>query len=1431
MATITSVTGSGLIHPIYNWETGSTWQGGIVPVSGDTVIIDAFRTTINQAAINAWLSGTINITVASTTGFPNSGYCYTYTSRSRKIKINYVSKTATLLSGCTIDQTYSKFDNSDVLSDGVISNTSYVIAPAPYIMINSGITAAVTLCTIQNGGILQVNSGGTFELRGAYLIVNDGSFIMENYSTFKYMLHNSLCRIIGGQYPLSTIIMRGDEVRTNAILSSDINIGDNKISCNNLSLFKIGDKISIYKKATDGNVPITTVDYRSNWMSNRLGVSGSTYDEGFDICGIDDGYLYLKLRNGIEGTILSATTTGGVATLYVDEQRFNVGDIINYNVDESEYSRGYTIKSVEDADYLLRDYNFASGATLADWTTDTGLTTYYANFTTDGTKLRHSTTSSNNIFIKDLWIKNVKVEAWMSPLDQITGGTRSESPFWLIIENDPVMDKNVSGSTSKSSMFVIDDSNNYAYLYKRYVGSSTTHTTTYMPSAINQLSLSSQLITNPSATVNLTNWYANGDTTITRITTDGPIGSTSIESSTVVGGTSNYLQYAVNTTSTYLYKLEFYAKSITGNTTLGITNIASLSQVITTSWVKYSFNIESASSASIRFYLASTGTFRISELSLNQIYSGVTQLDCRSLAKYTLENRKGFLKAYINDIQTHECMNRNDSFYGTVGIYTNNANFTCTRFKAYATCQKITIDTNDTFLSGNTICQSGAEYYHAAGQKIVKIGSIITNAAGHTDLAFGYQGRDNGYFPTVRGINSALDANAGVGSSYMLNHDIIRDNYLDFGTGTNKYFIVDLMRNVNFTHISYSQYYDIGVANTTLVNIGISGSTDGITWTEIYPTSGDTRLSCVATCLRYYNCGTLRNFRYIKFMSNGSSVATSNLAVQFGVHNFNSGYTLTLNNTSDLSIGDTINIYPKYTSGYGEYTETTFYANIVTNKVKNPSDYLSELKEYYTIIGKTGNTIALERPYVKSYLEGDGTEIVIKMNRNTKIIGNIAQNQYYKGTLQITNSWYMARKYIFENCEFLHHGSTQWGTSTETIGFSNQNTDLYNPVILDGLSYHSGYNGSTYSFHGYYGYFNIKNSILCNVLNLRCNQFSYNSYIINTNNFYIDTSYLLFASAVKSLQFNYNYLIQNSGFYLEFNSYTDNLSGINLIEVCRNYNCIFYLVSTYYQSQLNKKFIVENNFITVNTYFSATSYYLPYSMNNLTFNSEHFGLRTIAGTTSDGGFYPNKTYQNSILGRYPYVKNYNRWGYDLIGYYYGYIMKFPNTNFVRYYPYSTSYLSTLFGIDCYLLNDSDLNIAINFDYRLSYDQYYFYDTTYTNLGALTLYVVNNGNIIYTEAVPKSLNWYNYKYITKLNNMKKGRYSILFNIAQRDGYVDIRNSQGDINSSLGKDNIYMYANTVDGLEPMYNPLKYLKNEFIPLTTDTTKKIIFAGRSMM
>lgn len=1297
MATRTALRGTNLNHPTYYWHDPSTWSEGVVPNSGDTVTVSGYQTTINQANIYSW-SGNINIIVASTTNFPPSGSFYTTTFFGKKIKIDYTGILSNTFTGCTIDQTYQIFDNS-TLNGSYIPNVTYVHSPAPYIIIDSGITANAGILTITAGGWLQINSGGIFN-NYEYVELRDGNFKMNDRSTFVFMRNKNLNRFIISNYPMQYFYVYGNELRTNTTTTEETLINSYRIKCSNPSKFSVGDKISIYNKdyypfvknfnswCPPGTYPSGTQSY----VIETIGNSGTTYDEGLDVIYISSNYLYFKPRNGIESKVFEQSDD---YSIIVDEQRFKIGDKIV--MVDGENMQSSTITNIEDYDYLLRDYNFANGDTLNDWTTDTSSGfTYYANFSTDGTKMLHTTSTANNIFIKDLWLNNVKIEAWMSPLDQITGGTRSNNYFGLMISNDPTSDKYIIETINKCTYFYINDSTNQTgFNYKNYTGNVanlTSYPTTYLP----------------------------------------------------------------------LY---------TGNT---------------------------------------------------------LRDDCRTLAKYTLEVRNGFTKIWVNDHLSggfnpiFEKFNFIDTQKGRIGIFTNNSSFTCTRFKVYSTCQKITLSDSVSSFSVPDwkIYQTGNEYYHPSGCTVLKIGSIITDLKGHFNYAYAYQGATNGYFPYIKGVNSNNNTTISTSSNIVLNQNLY-PSFVDITSGADKYIVIDLLRQVEFSHISFSSFYDFNSVTNTITFVQIWGSNDSTTWVEIYAKTADNKLASIAPRLRYYPCGT-RNYRYIKFGVSGNSASTNNRIVNVGVHNYSSGYTLGLNNTSDFNVGDKIMIGSK-NSYYYEYYDHFYTAIAGGTKVK--SDYISGLQMYYDIIGKTGNTIALDRPFSHGYL--DGGELIWKVNRNTKFLGFTTAALYTRGNIYSLEGSSYPRTIKMYNVELDQVGTDHTyvpGTLSTQYkgGLSFCSYDDRSPIILDGISFHDSYIGSNGYFGSYYSSICYRNCYLSNFYYNYC----YNTYGIKIlyNSIISDVVQPIYNESGRQVHSMYNFYYNVDTLYQLI--YLTNNYGMLFYQddqskIIRNYagnvatTFINYTNAMYNSPYTSKYLLVKDNFVQSPTYISTHAGIEKNDIENIYFNYTDSGHKINSNIPIAYNIYGTNNFNwfTNIMK----IKDYNRYGYSITYGYNTYYIKYPNETFIRVYKSDIYNYFPIIGMAICLNKNVNVKISIQFLYRHSLDQVAS-TSNFNNSSALTMNIIKDGIIVFTYVLVKTKNWMKFDYTFNLNEI--GYYYITFGQAIYNGRLDLKNISSVVFTDNPNDIEILGNNLNDNI--LMNSREYLKSSS-PIIQDVNKKI--------
>jgi hypothetical protein len=451
---------SGSFFGSASWDNPAIWYGGVVPTSSDQVFIRGIRTTMNGLYL-PWTGSAFNISVGSTVGFPTSSSFYTYTDRDEELKINYVTCSATQFISCSVDTSFFSW-SVDIFpitqsfpskKGGIIPNGAFVQFKPGQIQITGGMfisasTSAsnVPAITIETGGELKMFSGSTLALNGR-MEINDGTFEMSGSCDFlfgrnyPFQVTESFSTNVNGIYannfPLQKFIVRGPEVRTNSPLSQSVAIGDPYITLNSVSGFEVGDQIFVGEQ-------YLSMSRTDNGIFGAYSCLVSSTDEVFEVAfkDVPNKRLYIERMNGLEGVIKA---TASANELIVDEERFKVGDKVNIN------GQTRTITSVTSSyDFLLKDYDFQSGATLSEWDTDITRSFYFSDWTIyPGLGLTQFTsTAYRHLFVKNLMLDNVKVEAYMSNLRNVVNGSGSRGEYGVLIQSEPGSDYDQAAPTS-----------------------------------------------------------------------------------------------------------------------------------------------------------------------------------------------------------------------------------------------------------------------------------------------------------------------------------------------------------------------------------------------------------------------------------------------------------------------------------------------------------------------------------------------------------------------------------------------------------------------------------------------------------------------------------------------------------------------------------------------------------------------------------------------------------------------------------------------------------------------------------------------------------------------------------------------------------------------------------------------------------------------
>ena len=143
----------------------------------------------------------------------------------------------------------------------------------------------------------------------------------------------------------------------------------------------------------------------------------------------------------------------------------------------------------------------------------------------------------------------------------------------------------------------------------------------------------------------------------------------------------------------------------------------------------------------------------------------------------------------------------------------------------------------------DTVWESGAEYSHYSGQRMLKIASKVVSPGTHDDLSFNYRGGyDANTWPMPAYYN-----NTGV-SNYMWflndhNWTYAHELYVDLGTQVNANIVMDLAKTQTFTHVSITpRMDDTGSAlGAGLKGVQIWGSNDNSTYTLLYGPTDDVK--------------------------------------------------------------------------------------------------------------------------------------------------------------------------------------------------------------------------------------------------------------------------------------------------------------------------------------------------------------------------------------------------------------------------------------------------------------------------------------------------------------------------------------------------------------------------------------------------------------
>jgi len=993
MATINSEKFAGIKH----FSDPSAWVGGVVPTgSGDIAIIESAFTQINDGnGVRCWAGVTSSIRVDTTSGFPatsGSFYAYTYQT-SDYVKIDYDAVNGDdYFTNCTIDHTYVSWSNA--ASGSLRDGKAYG-------------TLRNNAPVFRTDHTQIVLSGSNEWVIGEVRVRDHGCFTIKDTATIKL-----------------------DSTTKDAY----IEVEDGK--------FEMKDQTTaILTGSTERN---SCLVYKDGFDYSQVIVSGSSD---------------LRKRTTVSSNVASGSGIIPVAS----STGFAAGDIISVYSDDDYFTQKDN-RDNTNSEYDPYYYN-ATGSVFPY---------YHASIEKDEDEVLYvRSVNGNNLNVSKVYANEgtiISASAAMNKRTYQRAHGRSASGF----------------TGNKTSIQVRSENNQFEVGQKVLIGNS----------VYTILEAGDKLIhyktVDFTAGANLNDFYidtfiGSGSSAEYKQHANVITGSRLEVSGSVVGTNSYYHNFFLKNT-----KLRDYKVTVTGSLLRQATNAyGSSGDYNGNRMFAVIGNANPYDRGRVRPFYSRLYYARESYIGCygDKVYYGnradyYNDLDSDKLilsSSITSGNREGDVVIEMSNLREHSefyyqgqllntgVMNKKA---GTIALHLRREGACIKKLTVEEYVQELVLDTTDSISVGTKIYHTGTEVVHPSGQNVVKLMSTITNLRGFTDIARGYsEGTDitttspipiqlsnNGDTDLYQNSNTTDRRNRHMFLFESTTHD---DGHYQVDTTGNGYWDINLGQNVTLDAIGIAYYYVTSNRgnNNSLLRVGVEYSSDGSNWSTAKTNAADPRLSNMAGDNRIYQF-TQITARFLRIHVGGTSNNNRNYINHFSIYNFNGrGNTIEVNNSSDIAVNDTIAFYnPRGHRGQAYHSSglhNNFRSEVLAGN-KSLSDYPGSCSYMYTVTGKSGNVLTLDRLI-------EGIEIhhdtgVMKMDRAITVKSAAGTNNLIPFGLYHSDSSSQSQKIIFNNVfakslgggsrermyKYAYSYSTLWELSNCALNAVEQSNDYSN---------------------------------------------------------------------------------------------------------------------------------------------------------------------------------------------------------------------------------------------------------------------------------------------------------------------------------------------------------------------------------------------------